>query len=180
MLLDLSAEYRGPEVLALEKESNIINSIAALDGTPIFEFSVQCPSDFTNSKEILRRIVPPKDSIMGKHCPIAYNSALLESTRSQETVMSCAVYSPMTGATVVGYHSGALCAFYARNSVDSSTNSIHEHYSSFRFNAREVCSYFEHTISRLMPNMSTGARLPNSGPSCRSTKRQRSRILDIC
>lgn len=128
-------------MLALEKESNVINSIAASDGTPLFEFSVQCPSDFTDSNEILQRIVPPKDSVVGKHCPIAYNNALIESTRSQQTVMSCAVYSPMTGATVVGYRSGALCAFFARNSVDSSTHSINEHYSSFRFNTKEVILY---------------------------------------
>lgn len=125
-------------MLALEKEGNIVNCISVLDGAPLFDYSVQCPSDFADVTDVLQRVIPPKSSVTGKHCPIAYNSSVNLPSKVQDTEMSCATYSASLGCTIIGYQSGAICAFLAKNSVNEETNNISEHYASFRYSTKEV------------------------------------------
>ena len=135
---DNSFEKKGPELLVLEKEGNIVNSVSVVNGARLSEFSVQYPHNFVDETDVLNRVIPPKESVTGKNCPITYNNALLLPSRSQDTVMSCAVYSSLCSCTVIGYQSGAICVFLPQNSIDSSSNNVAEHYTVFRFNTKEV------------------------------------------
>ena len=133
--MESKRSFQNPEIFAFEKEGNVINALSVMDGCSLYQFSVQTPADFADSSDVIKRVIPPKGSVTGRINPIAYNSSILQSTRALDGEVSCVIFSAMCNCAVVGYTSGALCAF----SVSPQSNELgQDHFDVFRFATREV------------------------------------------